>query len=109
VLDKLDETRENENGKMWANTDRCAGRSGHGLRVQRFGCDDHVRSRLRVQLSFTAIDIAASSPNAINTGTNAFQADGDGFFDIEFDMPLLLTSLHIAAVAPVDGHRVNLP
>jgi len=39
------------------------------------------------QLIFTAIDVAASTPNSINTGTNAFQADGDGFFDIEFDMP----------------------
>jgi hypothetical protein len=39
------------------------------------------------QLIFTAIDVAASTPNAINTGTNAFQADGDGFFDIAFDMP----------------------
>jgi hypothetical protein len=39
------------------------------------------------QLTFTAIDIADSSPNAINTGTNTFRAAGDGFFDIEFDMP----------------------
>lgn len=38
-------------------------------------------------LNFTAIDNADSVPNAINAGTNAFQADGDGFFDIEFDMP----------------------
>jgi hypothetical protein len=38
-------------------------------------------------LSFTAIDTADSTPNAINTGLNAFQADGDGLFDIEFDMP----------------------
>jgi hypothetical protein len=41
------------------------------------------------QLLFTAIDVVLSTPipKAINTGTNAFQADGDGFFDIEFDMP----------------------
>ena len=38
-------------------------------------------------LSFTAVDNSASTPNAINTGVNAFQADGDGLFDIEFDMP----------------------
>ena len=39
------------------------------------------------QLSFTAVDIADAVPNAINTGVNAFQADGDGLFDIEFDLP----------------------
>jgi hypothetical protein len=38
-------------------------------------------------LIFTAIDNAASQPNSISTGVNAFQADGDGFFDILFDMP----------------------
>jgi hypothetical protein len=39
------------------------------------------------QLSFSAIDNSDSTPNSINTGTNVFQADGDGLFDIEFDMP----------------------
>jgi hypothetical protein len=38
-------------------------------------------------LSFAVVDNSASTPNAINTGVNAFQADGDGLFDIEFDMP----------------------
>jgi hypothetical protein len=38
-------------------------------------------------LSFTAVDNSDSVPNAINTGTDAFMADGDGFFDIQFDMP----------------------
>jgi hypothetical protein len=38
-------------------------------------------------LSFLAVDNADSTPNSINTGANAFQADGDGLFDIEFDMP----------------------
>ena len=38
-------------------------------------------------LSFSAVDNTASVPSAINVETNAFQADGDGFFDIEFDMP----------------------
>lgn len=38
-------------------------------------------------LSFSVVDNSDSVPNAINTGVDAFQADGDGVFDIEFDMP----------------------
>lgn len=38
-------------------------------------------------LTFNVVNNADSTPNAINVGTNAFQADGDGFFDIKFDMP----------------------
>ena len=38
-------------------------------------------------LSFAAVDNSASVPNAILKGTDAFMADGDGFFDILFDMP----------------------
>jgi hypothetical protein len=38
-------------------------------------------------LSFVAVSNAASVPNAINTGVNAFQADGDGKYDIQFDFP----------------------
>jgi hypothetical protein len=37
-------------------------------------------------LSFNAFDDIASSPG-VSTGTNAFQADGDGKFDIRFDFP----------------------
>ncbi len=39
------------------------------------------------QLSFAVVDNSDAVPNAINTGVNAFQADGDGLFDIEFDLP----------------------
>jgi len=39
------------------------------------------------QITFTPVDNTASVPNAILTGVNAFQADGDGFFDIKFDFP----------------------
>ena len=38
-------------------------------------------------LIFAAIDTSYSTPNHINTGMDAFKADGDGFFDIEFDFP----------------------
>lgn len=38
-------------------------------------------------LTFTAVNNAASVPNSISTGVNAFQADGDGNFDILFDFP----------------------
>ncbi len=38
-------------------------------------------------LSFSVVDNSASVPNAITGANNAFMADGDGFFDIEFDMP----------------------
>jgi len=38
-------------------------------------------------LSFTVVNNDASVPNSINTGANAFMADGDGFYDILFDFP----------------------
>lgn len=38
-------------------------------------------------LTFTVVNNAASTPNSINTGVNAFMADGDGSFDIFFDFP----------------------
>ena len=37
-------------------------------------------------LTITPFDQSASAPS-ISTGTNAFKADGDGFFDILFDFP----------------------
>ncbi|MDJ0786789.1 MAG: PEP-CTERM sorting domain-containing protein [Myxococcota bacterium] len=37
-------------------------------------------------LTITAVDDSASSPS-ISQGTNAFKADGDGFFDVLFDFP----------------------
>ena len=39
------------------------------------------------QLAFTAVNNAASVPNSISTGVNAFMADGDGNYDILFDFP----------------------
>ena len=38
-------------------------------------------------ITFAAVDNAASVPNGIFTGTNCFQADGDGNYDILFDFP----------------------
>ena len=38
-------------------------------------------------LIFTAIGTPGSTPNSINTGTNAFKAGPDKFYDIEFDFP----------------------
>jgi len=38
-------------------------------------------------LVFTAVNNADSVPNSISTGVDAFQADGDGKFDILFDFP----------------------
>ena len=38
-------------------------------------------------LNFSVVDNSASVPNAIKAENNGFRADGDGFFDIEFDMP----------------------
>jgi len=39
------------------------------------------------QITFTAVNNAASVPNSITAGVNAFMADGDGNFDILFDFP----------------------
>jgi hypothetical protein len=38
-------------------------------------------------LNFAVVGVPGSTPNAISTGVNAFQADGDGKFDILFDFP----------------------
>lgn len=38
-------------------------------------------------LTFTAVDNSASVPNAINTGVDSFVANGDGMYDIQFDLP----------------------
>lgn len=39
------------------------------------------------QLSFALVGTPGSTPNNINTGKNAYKADGDGYFDIQFDFP----------------------
>ena len=49
-----------------------------------FNFDDN---RDVTQLSFTVVATSGSTPININTGMNAFKADGDGYFDIEFDFP----------------------
>jgi hypothetical protein len=38
-------------------------------------------------LTFTAIDAADSTPDSVQTGVNAYKADGDGFYDILFAFP----------------------
>jgi hypothetical protein len=38
-------------------------------------------------LSFTAINNSAAVPNNILTGSNSYKADGDGYYDINFDLP----------------------
>jgi len=40
------------------------------------------------QLTFAIVGMPGSTPNNINTGVDAFKADGDGFFDVEFDFPV---------------------
>lgn len=39
------------------------------------------------QLSFTAVNASAVASVGFNTGVDAFQADGDGKFDIRLDLP----------------------
>jgi hypothetical protein len=60
------------------------GTSGENVGLWYFNFDPSLDP---TQLVFTAISNAASVPNGINTGVNAFMADGDGVFDIEFDFP----------------------
>ncbi len=38
-------------------------------------------------LSFSVVGTPGAVPNNINTGADAYKADGDGFYDIEFDFP----------------------
>ncbi len=39
------------------------------------------------ELSFHAVDNTDAVPNSVTGKTNAFKADGDGWYDIFFDMP----------------------
>jgi hypothetical protein len=39
-------------------------------------------------LTFTVVDNSAAVPNAINTGVDSFMANGDGMYDIYFDLPV---------------------
>jgi hypothetical protein len=39
------------------------------------------------QLTPTVVDNSAAVPNAINLGVDLFQANGDGMYDIHFDLP----------------------
>lgn len=38
-------------------------------------------------LYFNAVSNSASIPNSVTGSSNAYKADGDGFYDISFDMP----------------------
>jgi hypothetical protein len=38
-------------------------------------------------LSFNAVSISDAAPNSVTGSTNAYKADGDGNYDINFDMP----------------------
>lgn len=38
-------------------------------------------------LTFTVVDNSAAVPNAIDTGSDSFMANGDGMYDILFDLP----------------------
>jgi hypothetical protein len=60
------------------------GSAGENIALFHFNFDPSLDP---TQLAFTAVSDAAAVPNAINAGANAFQADGDGHFDIQFDFP----------------------
>lgn len=60
------------------------GTSGENIALFQFNFDPALDP---TQLVFSAVGTPGSTPNAINTGVNAFQADGDGMFDIQFDFP----------------------
>jgi hypothetical protein len=60
------------------------GASGENVALWHFNFDPGLDP---TQLVFSAVSNGASVPNAINTGVNAFMADGDGMFDIQFDFP----------------------
>lgn len=40
-----------------------------------------------MQITFTPVENSDSVPSAINTGVDLFMANGDGFFDIQFEFP----------------------
>jgi hypothetical protein len=60
------------------------GSSGENIGELYFNFDPLLDPTL---LSFSVVDNSDSVPNNILTGTNAYQADGDGLFDIQFDFP----------------------
>ena len=38
-------------------------------------------------LSFNAVNTSSAAPNSVTGSSNAYKADGDGYYDINFDMP----------------------
>ncbi len=60
------------------------GASGESVEVWMFNFDPALDPTL---LTFTAVSNGDSVPNAISSGVDAFMADGDGRFDIQFDFP----------------------
>lgn len=60
------------------------GKQGENINLFLFNFDPLLDPTL---LTFTVVDNSDSVPDAINTGVNAFMADGDGNFDIEFLFP----------------------
>ncbi|MBI4847846.1 MAG: hypothetical protein HY808_04610 [Nitrospirae bacterium] len=49
-----------------------------------FNLDPSLNASL---LSFNAVNTSAAAPNSVTGSSNAYQADGDGLYDINFDMP----------------------
>jgi hypothetical protein len=60
------------------------GASGESIGLWLFNFDPTLDPTL---LTFTVVNNSASVPNGIATGVDAFQADGDGKYDIQFDFP----------------------
>ena len=65
-------------------TNLTGGAAGESIGLWLFNFDPTLDP---TQLSFTAVSNSASVPNGISTGVNAFMADGDGKYDIQFDFP----------------------
>jgi hypothetical protein len=60
------------------------GISGESVKYISLNLDPALDASL---MQFTAVDVSGAIPNAVSGSNNAYQADGDGFFDILFDLP----------------------
>jgi hypothetical protein len=60
------------------------GESGESVKYISLNLDPALDASL---MQFTAVDVNDAIPNAVSGSNNAYQADGDGFFDILFDLP----------------------
>lgn len=65
-------------------TNLLGGTQGENIAEWLFNFDSSLDPTL---LTFTAVSNSAAVPNAINKGANAYMADGDGNFDIQFVFP----------------------